>query len=87
MCPRMLQIRPFQTIHPAASLLLESPFLKKRFLVVQAVACGFHRYFFFFFLNNLEMPLDESLVVDKSIFQGGRHVSVGGTGVRPPACG
>lgn len=37
--------------------------------------------------NNLEMPLDELLAVDKSIFQGGRRVSVAGTGVRPLACG
>lgn len=43
--------------------------------------------FFFFGKNNLEMPLDELLAVDKSIFQGGRHVSVTGTGVLPLACG
>ena len=41
----------------------------------------------FFLKNNLEMPLDESLVVDKSIFRGVKRISVGGTGSAPHWCG
>ena len=88
--PRMVQTPPFQTLPRSRGQQphhCRNPFFsKKHLLVVYAVAYGFHHYFFFC-KNNLEMPLDELLAVDKSIFQGGRRVSVAGTGVRPLACG